>query len=90
MIYHIILHVGSLSVAVFLSSIAVTAYMRKRGLKLLLMAMGFFMLVLVEVFMLVSATGNLNTNIPQVNVDISHVILFGMLTFFGAGILKIK
>jgi hypothetical protein len=54
------------------------------------MAMGFFMLVLVEVFMLVSATGNLNTNIPQVNVDISHVILFGMLTFFGAGILKIK
>lgn len=90
MIYHIILHVASLSVALFLSFISVAAYMKNRSVKLLLMALGFLTLVLVEAVMLLSATGNLNTIIPQVNIDISHFILLIMITLFGAGILKIN
>ena len=45
MIYHIILHVASLSVALFLSFISVAAYMKNRSVKLLLMALGFLTLV---------------------------------------------
>lgn len=90
MIYHIILHVASLSVALFLSFISVAAYMKNRSVKLLLMALGFLTLVMVEAVMLLSATGNLNTIIPQVNIDISHFILLIMITLFGAGILKIN
>lgn len=90
MIYHIILHVASLSVAFFLSFISVAAYVKNRSVKLLLMALGFLTLVLVEAVMLLSATGNLNTIIPQINIDISHFILLIMITLFGAGILKIN
>ena len=64
--------------------------MKNRSVKLLLMALGFLTLVLVEAVMLLSATGNLNTIIPQINIDISHFILLIMITLFGAGILKIN
>ena len=91
MIYHIILHVASLAVALFLSYIAVKAYLKNGKIKLLFMMLGFITLALVEVLMLLAATGNLeNTMIPQVNVELSHVILLVMITLFGAGILKVN
>jgi hypothetical protein len=91
MIYHIILHVASLAVALFLCYIAVVAYLRLGKVRLLFMSLGFITLALVEALMLLAATGNLeNTIIPQVNVELPHVILLVMLTLFGAGVLKVN
>jgi hypothetical protein len=91
MVYHIILHVVSLAIAAFLSYIALTAYFRDGRVRLLLMALGFVMLAVLEILLLLSATGNLQEPIiPAVNVELPHVILLIMITLFGIGVLKVN
>ena len=91
MIYHIILHIASLAIAIFLSFIAVSAYYRDGRARLLFMALGFVTLAILEVLMLFSATGNLDEPIiPTVNVELPHVVLLVMITLFGLGVLKVN
>jgi hypothetical protein len=91
MIYHIILHIASLAIAIFLSFIAVVAYTRSGRARLLFMALGFVTLAILEVLMLLSATGNLEEPmIPAVNVELPHVVLLVMITLFGVGVLKVN
>jgi hypothetical protein len=91
MIYHIILHVASLAIAIFLSFISVLAYTRNGRARLLFMALGFITLAILEVLMLLSATGNLQEPmIPAVNVELPHVVLLVMITLFGVGVLKVN
>jgi cytochrome bd-type quinol oxidase subunit 2 len=91
MIYHIILHIASLAIAIFLSFIAVSAYHRDGRARLLFMALGFITLAILEVLMLFSATGNLDEPIiPTVNVELPHVVLLVMITLFGLGVLKVN
>lgn len=91
MIYHIILHIASLAIAIFLSYIAVTAYIRSGRARLLFMALGFVTLGILEILMLLSATGNLEESvIPDVNVELPHVVLLVMITLFGIGVLKVN
>jgi hypothetical protein len=91
MIYHIILHIASLIIAVFLSFIAVAAYLRDGRTRLLFMSFGFITLAILEGLMLLSATGNLNVPIiPAINVELSHLVLLLMITLFGIGILKVN
>ncbi|HEY7109588.1 MAG TPA: hypothetical protein VH415_09190 [Nitrososphaeraceae archaeon] len=90
MIYHIILHIASLAIAIFLSLVAVIAYTRKGRARLLFMALGFVTLAILEVLMLLSSTGNLQEPmIPAVNVELPHVVLLVMITLFGIGVLKV-
>lgn len=91
MIYHIILHIASLAIAIFLSYIAVTSYVRSGRARLLFMALGFVTLAILEILMLLSATGNLEESvIPDVNVELPHVVLLVMITLFGIGVLKVN
>lgn len=91
MIYHILLHIASLAIAIFLSYIAVSAYVRTGRARLLFMALGFVTLAMLEVLLLLSATGNLEQPIvPMVNVELPHVILLVMITLFGVGVLKVN
>jgi hypothetical protein len=91
MIYHILLHIASLTIAIFLSYIAVTAYARDGRVRLLFMSFGFITLAILEVLLLLSATGNMDAAIiPTVNVELSHLILLVMITLFGVGILKVS
>lgn len=91
MVYHIILHVASLAIAIFLGFVSVSAYYRGGRTRLLFMALGFVMLAVLEILLLLSATGNLaEPIIPVINVELPHVILLAMITLFGLGVLKVN
>jgi hypothetical protein len=91
MIYHIIMHVVSLILAVFLSCVSILAYGRNRSTRMLLMMFGFSLLAVVETLYLLHSTANIQDIIvPIVDAEFSHVILLVMLALFGIGILKVN
>ena len=92
MIYHIILHMAGLTVAIFLSIVSVLAYSRNRTIRMLLMTVGFMSLALVEFLYLLQA-GAIPIGqivIPTVNIELSHLILLMMVSLFGLGVLKVN
>ena len=92
MIYHILLHMAGLTIAIFLSIVSVLAYSRNTTTRMLLMAVGFMSLALVEFFYLLQAGGIAigQIIIPAVNIELSHIILLIMVSLFGLGVLKVK
>jgi hypothetical protein len=92
MIYHILLHMAGLTIAIFLSSVSVLAYSRNSTTRMLLMAVGFMSLALVEFFYLLQAGGIVigQVVIPAVNIELSHIILLIMVSLFGLGVLKVN
>jgi hypothetical protein len=89
MIYHIIIHIISLNIAVFLGLVSIFAYLKNSNIRMFLMALGFVSLAIVEGIMLLSSTGNLdNVILPSVNIELPHIVLLVMLTLFGLGLLK--
>src|SRR5579884_42336 len=74
-IYHIILHVASLTIAAFLMIVAFISYFRAKPARLLLMALGFTSLAAVEFIYVLDASGMLLTLdiSPAVNVELPHV-----------------
>ena len=92
MIFHILLHIAGLTIAIFLSIVSFLAYSRNTTTRMLLMAIGFTTLALVEFFYLLQAGGIAEVGqiiIPAVNIELSHVILLLMVGLFGLGILKV-
>jgi hypothetical protein len=92
MIYHILLHIAGLTIAIFLSIVSLLAYSRNTTTRMLLMAVGFMSLALVEFFYLLQA-GGIEVGqfiIPAVNIELSHIILLIMISLFGLGVLKVN
>lgn len=91
MLYHSILHIASINVAVFLSVVSFLAYSRKGSAKMALMMLGFMSLVGVELLNLLAASGiPIPVLIPAVNIELFHVILLVMLSMFGLGMLTVN
>jgi hypothetical protein len=91
MIYHIFLHIASVIIAVFLSTVSILSYKRSKSARILFMTFGFISLAIVELLYLFHATANIEeVIIPIVDVELSHVILLAMLTLFGIGVLKLN
>jgi hypothetical protein len=91
MIYHVSLHIASLTIAVFLSMVSLFAYTRSTGTRLLLMTLGFMALAGVELLYLLDATGTVNMfDISALNIELPHVILLAMLAMFGLGVLRVN
>ena len=91
MIYHIILHIASLIVAIFLTSISFLAYNRTGSTRIFFMTLGFLSLVIVELMYLFNATEDIrDIALPLVHIELPHIILLAMLTLFGIGILKVS
>jgi hypothetical protein len=89
MIYHIMLHIASLIVAVFLTVISEIAYKRSGSLRILFMFSGFLALTIVELIYLFDATGDIgDVALPFVHIELPHIILLVMLTLFGVGVIK--
>jgi FtsH-binding integral membrane protein len=89
MIYHIILHIVSLVVAVFLTTISAVAYRRSGSSRVLFMFFGFLTLTAVELIFLFSATNDIGEiAIPFIQIELPHIILLVMLTLFGVGVIK--
>jgi hypothetical protein len=92
MIYHILLHMAGLTIAIFLSIVSVLAYSRNTTTRMLLMAVGFMSLAFVEFFYLLQAGGIVigQVIIPAVNIELSHIMLLIMVSLFGLGVLKVN
>jgi hypothetical protein len=91
MIYHIVLHIVSLIVAVFLAAISAAAYRRSGSTRILFMFFGFLALTIVELIYLFNATEDIEeVAIPFIDVELPHIILLAMLTLFGVGVLKVN
>jgi hypothetical protein len=92
MIYHILVHIISLIMATFLGIVSIIAYLRnKEKARMLFMTLGFVLLAVIETLYLFHATTSLeDVIIPIVDVELSHIILFVMLTLIGLGFLKVN
>jgi hypothetical protein len=92
MIYHILLHMAGLTIAIFLSTVSFLAYSRNTTTRMLLMAVGFMTLALVEFFYLLQAGGIVVGQfiIPVANIELSHIILLIMVSLFAIGVLKVN
>ncbi|HKX81585.1 MAG TPA: hypothetical protein VJL54_04950 [Nitrososphaera sp.] len=91
MIYHILLHIAGLTIALFLSVISVTAYSRSRTGRLLFMALAFTALALVELLYLLEAIGAFTLfDFTALGIEPPHIILLVMTTLFGLGVLKVN
>jgi hypothetical protein len=90
-IYHIVLHIVSLILAIFLCIVSLSSYFRNGGSRLLFMSLGFISLVAVEIlFLFYAARGIQDILVPVVNIELPHIILFAMLALFGIGIVKVN
>jgi hypothetical protein len=92
MIYHILLHMAGLTIAVFLSVVSFLAYSRSPTTRMLLMAAAFVTLAVVELLYLLQAGGIYvgQLIIPLANIELSHVVLLIMVSLFGLGVLKVN
>lgn len=90
MIYHIVLHIASLTIAVFLSIVSILAYRRSNGSRLLFMTLGFVALAAVEFLYLLDSTGIVSMDISALSIELPHVVLLAMLAMFGLGVLRVN
>ncbi|HEX7031538.1 MAG TPA: hypothetical protein VF172_00920 [Nitrososphaera sp.] len=91
MIYHILLHIASLTIAVFLSVVSVLAYRRATGSRLIFMTIGFMALSTAEFIYVLDATSVVNLfNISALGIELPHVIILAMVAMFGLGVLKVN
>lgn len=91
MFYHILLHAGSIIIAVFLAIVSALSYRRMHRGKILLTAFSFLALLVVELLNLFNVVSyNQLLTIPGVDIELSHVFLLGMLTLFGTGVLRVE
>jgi hypothetical protein len=92
MIFHILLHMAGLTVAIFLSTVSLLAYSRNTTTRMLLMAAGFVTLAAVELLYLFQAGGIYvgQFTIPIANIELSHMVLLMMVSLFGLGVLKVN
>ncbi len=83
---------AGLTIAVFLSIVSFLAYSRNTTTRMLLMAVGFMTLALVEFFYFLQAGGIavVQVIIPTINIELSHIILLAMVSLFGLGVLKVN
>lgn len=91
MIYHILLHVLTVIITVFLSTVSIISYNRTHSTRILLMTFGFVSLFVAEMIHLLTATESIMDQlIPVVNIEPSHIILLTMVTLFAMGVLKVN
>jgi len=91
MIYHIVLHIASLTIAVFLSIVSLLAFRRNAGARLVFMTLGFMSLATVEFLYLLEASDVVIVfNLSALGIELPHVILLAMLASFGLGVLKVN
>jgi tellurite resistance protein TehA-like permease len=91
MIYHIVVHVISFIVSLFLGAISAIAYRRTGNNRILFMFLGFLSLSVVELIFLFDATGDISEiALPLIHIELPHIILLAMVALFGIGVLKVN
>lgn len=89
MSYHIFIHIVSLDIAIFLTTISLISYRKSKSKKLLLTSFSFMFLLIIEAFYLLQASHFIQIfYIPLIEVEFSHILLLCMLILFAGGVLK--
>ena len=86
---HIFLHVGGISLAVFISTLAGIAYFRLRTKRLLLSAIAFANFVAAEIVLLVDATWPFIYDLGEMSLsEIGHLLTFITLGLLALGVFR--
>jgi hypothetical protein len=89
MIYHILLHLSAMIISQFLAVVSLMAYLKTKSSRIFFMTLGFMTLVVTEYVYLLNSTEDLDIIlIPGINIEVSHIIMLIMVTFFGISFLK--
>jgi hypothetical protein len=91
MIYHVLIHIISLDIAVFLATVSIISYAKSKNNKILLTSLSFVFLVVIEIFYLLQAGHVLpEFYIPFVDINFSHILLTCMIVLFTWGVLMVE
>ena len=91
MIYHILIHIISFDVALFLTTISFVSFKKTKSKKILLTGLSFGFLLIIEFLYLLQSSRVLGTfYIPLIEVEFQHVLLLLMLVLFAAGVLRLE
>ena len=86
---HIFLHVGGITLAVFISILATLAYFRLQTKRLLLSAVAFSNLVVAEIILLVDATWPMIYDFEYMSLlEIGHLLTFLTLGILAIGVFR--
>ena len=88
-IVHIGIHVAGLALAIFLTVSTTYAYVKIRTRRLATAAIAFSMFVGAEVFAVIEATWPYSFYVDTVSMlEISHLLIIGMLGIFSVGVFR--
>ena len=88
-IAHIFLHVGGITLAVFISVLACIAYSRLRTKRLLLSAIAFSNFIVAEITLLVDATWPSAYDLGDVPLsEVGHLLTFATLGLLALGVFR--
>ncbi len=91
MIYHIVIHIISFNITLFLTLISVLSFKKTKSKKVLLTSSSFSFLLVVESLYLLQASGTLGEfPIPYIGGEISHILLLFMIALFAMGVLRVE
>lgn len=87
---HMAIHAAGIALAVLLAVVSCNAYLRDRRPKILLLTVAFLFLGVQQVMEAFESLGFaiVNTPVPLVGIELMHVVSFGAILFFAAGVLK--
>lgn len=90
MVYHVLIHIVSLDISIFLTIISLLSYNKTRSNRILLTFFSFVFLVAIEILYLLEASNFLRIfYIPLIEIDFSHILLTCMIILFAWGVLKV-
>jgi hypothetical protein len=88
-IFHIILHIGGIVLATFLTALSIVAYARLRTKKLLLTSLGFGILIAAESVTLLDATWPFDYDIGSVSLlEVSHLLMITTMGLLAMGVFR--
>ncbi|HSA98677.1 MAG TPA: hypothetical protein VLF17_06325 [Candidatus Nitrosotenuis sp.] len=88
-ILHIMLHVGGLIAAVFLTVVSLTAYVKIRTRRLLLTFIAFSFFIAAEAISLMDVTWPFKYYVGQISFsELEHMLIIGMLGIFTLAIFR--
>jgi len=88
-IVHIFLHIGGITLAVFITLLATIAYLRLRTKRLLLSAIAFANFIVAESFLLIDATWpNIFSVADLPLLEVGHILTFTTLGLLAIGVFR--
>ena len=88
-IVHIGLHIGGITLAVFLSILSITAYLRLKTKRLLFTATAFVVFIGAEIALMIDATWPMFYDLGDVSLlEIGHLLTFGTLGLLAMGVFR--